>query len=339
MRFSAAAFALLAATPAAAQHAGHAGHGSAPAAEQPAAKPQPAAAKPKAEAGQDTHAGHETSPAASSQGAAAPAEADPHAGHNAEAAAAPVAAQTAAETPPPIPEDNAADGVYDRAAMERARQILRTEHGGGKFSMVLFDLAEVQANRHGENFLWDAQFWYGGDFHRLVIKSEGEGEFGGEVEHAEVQALWSRAIDPYFDFQAGVRYDVRPDPERAYAVIGVEGLAPYWFEVEAHAFLSNKGHVLARLKAEHDMRFTQRLILQPRAEVNLAAQTDRKLGIGSGFSDFEFGLRLRYEIVREFAPYVGVSHERLLGRTADFAREEGESRRSTSFVMGVRAWF
>src|SRR5690606_7160807 len=131
----------------------------------------------------------------------------------------------------------------------------------------------------------------------------------------EVQALYSRAIGPYFDLQAGVRHDIRPSPSRAYAVLGVEGLAPYWFEVEAHAFLSDKGDLFARVGASYDQLITQRLVIQPRAELNAAAQD--AAGVAGGLTDAALGVRLRYEVRREFAPYIGVSYERKIGGTAD----------------------
>ena len=128
-------------------------------------------------------------------------------------------------------------------------------------------------------------------------------------------------------------------PSRTYATVGFEGLAPYWFEVEGALFLSDKGDLLARAEAYYDQRITQRLILQPRAELNFAAQDDRRRGVGSGISDLELGLRLRYELAREFAPYVGVSWDRKLGDTARFARAAGEGASDTSLVAGVRFWF
>jgi copper resistance protein B len=136
-----------------------------------------------------------------------------------------------------------------------------------------------------------------------------------------------------------VRHDFKPDPSRTYGVLGIQGLAPYWFEVDAAGFVSNEGDVSARLEAEYDFLFTQKLILQPRTELNFAVQDVKELGIGSGLSTAELGLRLRYEIVREFAPYVGVSWTRLVGKTEDFARDEGEDVSSVSFVAGVPLWF
>ncbi|MFN3818421.1 copper resistance protein B [Blastomonas sp.] len=240
--------------------------------------------------------------------------------------------------PPPPPRADYADRIWGAEAMAPVRDALRREHGGMSFSQIMIDIAELQVRQGREGYRWEAEGWFGGDINRLVIKTEGEGSFGERIEDAELQALYSRAIGPYFNLQAGVRQDFEP-ASRTYAAFGIEGLAPYWFEVEAHGFVSTHGDVLARLSASYDQRITQRLILQPRAEFNLAAQDVRASGIGSGLSDAEFDLRLRYEIVREFAPYVGISHSAKLGRTADFARAAGEDPTVTSFVVGVRAWF
>lgn len=240
---------------------------------------------------------------------------------------------------PPVPTDYAADRVYSAANMAAARHHLYTMHGAQKFYQVMFNLAEYQVRKGRDGYRWDGEAWYGGDINRLWIKTEGEGDFGRGVGDAEVQALYSRAIGPYFNVQGGVRYDFKPNPSRAYAVLGIEGLAPSFFDVEAFAYLSNKGDVLVEFEGSYDQRITQRLILQPRAELNFAAQDVRENGIGSGLSTGELGLRLRYDIRREFAPYVGVSYERSFGDTARFARAEGDRRASTNFVLGVRTWF
>ena len=159
------------------------------------------------------------------------------------------------------------------------------------------------------------------------------------VDSAEIQLLYSRAVSPYFSLQAGVRQDIKPTPERTYATIGFGGLAPYWFEVSGAAFLSTKGEVLGRLEGYEDFRITQRLILQPRAELNLSAQNVPELGIGGGVTNLELGLRLRYEITRQFAPYVGLSFDQKFGATADYARARGERAGVPSLVFGVRTWF
>lgn len=216
----------------------------------------------------------------------------------------------------------------------------RAEEGEPLQYLVLADRLEYQTNEGDALFLWDAQGWLGGDYNKLWVKTEGEYLFGGNrFEEAETQALYSRAIARYWDVQAGVRQDFKPDPSRTYGVIGLQGLAPYWFEVDSAFFVSDKGDVTARIEAEYDLLFTQRLILQPRAELNFAFQDVEELGIGSGLSTAELGLRLRYEIRRELAPYIGVSWTRSIGNTADFARSDGEDPGKLSFVAGIRLWF
>jgi copper resistance protein B len=141
------------------------------------------------------------------------------------------------------------------------------------------------------------------------------------------------------NLELGVRHDFRIGPDRTYALAGVQGLAPYWFEVSAAAFLSGKGEFTARMEADYDLRLTQRLILQPNMQLDLAAQDVPELRLGSGLTKVEFGLRLRYEIVPELAPYVGFHYEQAIGRTADFRRADGVDVESLGMVAGVRFWF
>jgi copper resistance protein B len=204
---------------------------------------------------------------------------------------------------------------------------------------ALIDRLEMGYSDDIDTYVWDAQGWYGGDFDRLWIKTEGEGEQGKSPESAELQALFSRKFSPYWDWQLGVRYDFRPNPSRTQAVIGLQGLIPYKFEWDSALFVSEEGDVTARLEAEYDLRITQRLILQPRVEVNAAASDVPDLGLGSGINNSELGIRLRYEIRRELAPYIGISWEKLYGDTADIAESEGEDTSKTFFVVGLRAWF
>ena len=267
-----------------------------------------------------------------------PAASDLHAGHamGEEVPAPPVA------PPPPgalSGPAHAADAAFGPEAMAEAREELRREHGSIVTSKVMLDQVEAWIGKGRDGYLVEGEAWYGGDINKLWLKTEIEGEFGRSPEHAEVQALWSRAINPWWNLQAGIRYDVRPDPERAHLVLGIEGLAPYWFEIDAAAFISHKGDVTARFEAEYVQRLTQKLILQPRIEFDLAAQDVPELGIGSGLSTAELGLRLRYEIVPEFAPYVGVAYERAFGDTADFRRAAGDRAGGLNFLVGVRAWF
>ena len=241
--------------------------------------------------------------------------------------------------PPPPPKDHAADRFFDPAAMAASRAQLRREHGGEPWSMVMANLAEYQVRQHGGGYRWEGEASFGGDINRFYLKSEGEGSRRQGLEAAEIQALYSRAIGPYFNLQAGVRQDFRPSPDRTYATVGFEGLAPYLFELSGAAFLSTKGEVLGRLEGYEDFRITQRLVLQPRAELNLSAQDIPALGIGRGPTNLELGLRLRYEITRQVAPYIGVSYDRKFGATADFARARGERAGTPSLVFGVRTWF
>ncbi|MDB5684773.1 MAG: Copper resistance protein CopB [Sphingomonas bacterium] len=309
------AFALSIATPATAQHAGHT---------MPAAKPAPA--RPSAP---DPHAGH----------------AAPTSEPVAEATETPGQAATGTDlepgsaSAPTPPTDHHADLFWSPAAMARSRNQMHAEHGGQSFSMIMLNRAEVQPEGDGGILRWDGEAWFGGDIDRLTIKSEGEGRLGRPLDAVELQALYSHAVDAYWNLQAGVRHDFRPDPERSYATIGIEGLAPYWFEVEAALFLSDKGDLLGRIEGYYDQRITNRLILQPRAELNFAAQDVAENGIGAGLSDAELGLRLRYEIRREFAPYVGLSWERKIGDTARYARRQGDGRTSAGAVFGLRFWF
>ena len=240
--------------------------------------------------------------------------------------------------PPPVPVANAADAFYDPQAMEMGRHHLREFHGAQKLFQVLNNITEYRAGG-ADGYGWESEGWYGGDINRLWFKTEGEGAFGESIESAEVQALYSHAIDPYWNVQGGIRYDFKPNPSRVYATVQLEGLAPSFFDVEGALFLSNKGELMARASGWYDQRITQRLILQPRVELDLAAQNSREIGVGAGLTEAEIGLRLRYDIRREFAPYIGVQYQRAFGRTARYQRDEGEDVGGFQFLVGVRTWF
>ena len=219
--------------------------------------------------------------------------------------------------------------------------LLRAEMPGDITSwLISADRLEYQSNEGEAQFVWEADAWYGGDYNKLWLKTDGEKSLTSNVlEEAEFQALYSRAIDSFWDAQIGLRHDFKPDPSRNYAAFGFQGLAPYWFEVEATGFVSEEGDVSARLEAEYELLITQRLIFQPRFETNIAIQDVPELGIGSGINDVEIGARLRYEIVREFAPYIVISWNQKLGQTADYAREDNEDTGTTSFIAGLKLWF
>ena len=205
-------------------------------------------------------------------------------------------------------------------------------------TFVEADRLEARLDDGDEGLLLDAQGWIGTDAGKLWWKAEGDGRTGGGVESAEIQALYSRMITPFFDLQLGVRQDLAPDAVRTHAVVGIQGLAPYWFEVDAALFLAHTGDVTARVEAEYDLLLTQRLVLQPRTEVRGAFQDVDDLGIGAGLSSAELGLRLRYEITRRVAPYVGVSWHRRFGGTAEAARAGGQDAGSRAVVAGIRLW-
>jgi copper resistance protein B len=240
--------------------------------------------------------------------------------------------------PPAWTGDYAADRAFDPHAMAHARAMAREEMGGMRFSKVMLNLFEYQTGGRPNGYRWDGQAWFGGDINRLVVRSEGEGGVKDGLEAGEVQALYSRAVSRYVDLQGGLRQDFAP-VGRTYLTLGAQALLPWWLEVEGALFVATTGEVLARAEGTYDLRLTQRLVLQPRAELNFAAQDTAATRTGSGLSNAELGLRLRYEVRREFAPYVGVSWDRRVGRTADFVRAAGEDPAATRFVVGLRTWF
>lgn len=202
---------------------------------------------------------------------------------------------------------------------------------------MLLDRLEYRVQKGADAQFWDAQGWYGGDYNKLWLKSEGQ-TVAGRISDADQQVLFARRIAPFWHLQGGLRSEVRPGPTQNYGVLAIQGLAPYWFNVEASAFFRG-GNVSGRLEVEYDQLITQRLILQPRFDSEFSTQADPIRGVGRGIQDMEFGLRLRYEIQREFAPYVGVAWSRKLGDTADLARSQGEGVRQVRLIIGVRAWF
>lgn len=206
-------------------------------------------------------------------------------------------------------------------------------------TFVQADRLEGRASEAERGYLFDLQGWVGTDASKFWAKIEGDGLVGGEPGELEVQALYSRMVSPFFDLQLGVRQDASADEPRTHAVVGIQGLAPYWFEIDAAAFVSHTGDVTARVEAEYELLFTQRLVLQPRIELNAAFQDVEALGLGAGLSSAEAGLRLRYEIRREVAPYVGISWQRAYGGTADAARAAGAGVAGTSVVAGLRLWY
>ena len=234
--------------------------------------------------------------------------------------------------------EHAADQIFDPRAMATARAYNHRMHGAMATGMVLGERLEVRLTDGEDAWLWDVSGWYGTATDKVVFKSEGEGEVSGGIEDAEVQLLWGHAIGPFVDLQAGVRVDVEPE-RRAHLVVGGAGLAPYIIHFDAALFLSDRGDLTGRVEAEHDMKLTQRLILQPRMEIDFALQDIPERGVGAGVPEIAVGARLRYEIVREFAPYLGVEYEAATGHTADLIRAAGGDPDGFAIVAGVRFWF
>lgn len=213
-------------------------------------------------------------------------------------------------------------------------------HNNLPFGYAIFNQNELRTRGADQTWRWDAEGWYGGNINRLWMRSEGSLDtHSGQFDDTEAQILYSHAVSPYFNLQAGMRYAFEPSPSRGSAVIGIDGLAPLYWEFGAFAFIGSNGHHAARIEASYDLLLTQRLVLQPQFEIDFQAKDDAMRGLGRGLSDLDSGLRLRYEITRKFAPYIGVAYERKYGATADFARIAGERVERARLVAGVRLWF
>lgn len=305
----------------------------------------------------DPHAGHQMTPAPATGNAppSSPPAADPHAGHTMPATPAPSGdhaqhggapssgAQSPAamdhgsmqggKAPPDARDPHAYSGGYDFGPYQL--HMMGEEH---RILSVLFDRLEATRSDNNSENAYDVEAWYGYSYNRAVIKAEGEVD-AGRVREARTELLWGHAIAPYWDTQLGLRYDSGVGPNRSWLAFGVQGLAPYWFETEATAYLGEDGRAALRVDAEYEVLFTQRLILQPRVEANWYSKDDRERDLGSGITGASAGVRLRYEIRREFAPYVGIERAIKFGETADIARAAGEDTSETRVVAGVRVWF
>ncbi len=205
--------------------------------------------------------------------------------------------------------------------------------------LTKFNLEQLEVHdADGSNpITWEAEAWVGKDINKLWFKTEGE-RTNGETEEFELQALYSRAIDPYWEFQVGVRKDFQPE-SRNWGVVGLKGLAPYYFETDVALFVGESGRSALRVQSEYELMLSQKTALSPEIELNFHGKDDEVIGVGSGLSDISLGLRLRHEFKREFAPYVGVEWTKKFGKTADFARDEGEDVSDTQLVLGIKAWF
>jgi len=216
---------------------------------------------------------------------------------------------------------------------------MRPVMDNGIYAHALLDQFEGRVGGPDAAFRWDGQAWVGTDYNKIWLKSEGFVQGNGRVEDGQNELLFDHAISTYFDLQGGLRSDLGSGTTRNWAAFGVQGLAPLFFDVEATGYISDQGHLAARLVASYDLLLTQRLILQPEAELNFYSKADPGQAVGPGLSNIDAGLRLRYEISRKFAPYVGVAYQGNYGQTASFVRREGLPVQGVRFVFGIRSWF
>jgi len=207
-----------------------------------------------------------------------------------------------------------------------------------RFGKVMLDQFEWRDAQEGDAGAWDAQAWYGGDYNKLWIKTEGE-RVAGITQGASVDVLFDRVVGRWWDAQGGIRQDFGRGPARTWLALGLQGLAPYWLDAEATFYVGEEGRTAVRLKADYDLLLTQRLILQPYGEANIYGKSDAEREVGSGLSDLELSLRLRYEVRREFAPYLGVGWFKRFGTTAGLARAAGEGSDEVRLVAGLHIWF
>jgi copper resistance protein B len=238
----------------------------------------------------------------------------------------------AAHVPPDPPQHPMGDMPYSHMAA------MMQMNDRALMGTLLFDQLEWRNAAEGNAVAWDAEGWYGGDTNKVWLRSEGE-RVGGRTQDARADLLWDHTFARWWSVQAGGRQDFGAGPGRTWAAIGVQGLAPYWFNAEATFYVGGQGRTAVRLKTEYELLVTQRLILQPEGEANLYGKSDPARELGSGLSDLEIGLRLRYEVRREFAPYIGVVWSRQFGGTADRVRQSGGNPSDVQFVAGLRAWF
>jgi copper resistance protein B len=267
------------------------------------------------------------SPADSSR----PAGSHDHPEHGQEQAAE--TAKPAAPLPPFIPPLTDEDR---RAAFPDVEG--HTVHDQAVHYLAMFDRLEWQPAAGGTPLDVDAKGWVGRDRDRLWLRAEG-GADDGRLEEAQAHVLFGRQFSRWWDAVAGIRQDFRPGRAQTWAAIGVQGLAPYWFEVEATAYVGASGRTEARFEVEYELLLTNRLVLQPLLEVHVAGKSDPERRVGAGLRTTEAGMRLRYEFRREIAPYVGVTWNRTYGETGDFAEAAGEDTEGARLVTGVRIWF
>jgi copper resistance protein B len=234
-----------------------------------------------------------------------------------------------------LAQDQAMNEMQDVSSREMSRTMEMND--AAAFGKLLVDQLEWRRGDGAEGPAWDAWGWYGTDYDKLWFRTEGV-RIGSVTEDARAELLWDRIFSRWWSVQTGVRHDFGDGPSRNWLALGVQGLAPYFFQIEATAYVGDAGRTAVRFRAQYELLFTQRLILQPELEVNAYGKDDPERQIGAGFSDLQLGLRLRYEIRREFAPYLGVAWFRNLGKTADMVRAAGNDPSVVQILAGIRFW-
>lgn len=278
-----------------------------------------------------------------------------HDGHHGAHESTPAPAQESMPSPTPAPTSGMDPAAHSAMSAPATADEPRDPHAyadGYGFSQLpmrhedmamnyhLIRLDQLERSRTDDRTVTRYELFvsYGGDIDRGVIRADGE-VAGGTLDEASTELLWSRAVAPFWNALTGLRYDSGEGPDRTWFALGIQGLAPYWFEVDATAYVGDQGRSAVTVEAEYELLFTQRLVLQPRIEATAYGQRDNERAIGPGLSSAAAGLRLRYEIRREFAPYIGVEWAATFGATAELARDAGDESAETRAVAGVRAWF
>lgn len=243
--------------------------------------------------------------------------------------------------PPPEPGKEIRKIAEDAPGKPQENFGVVSMHDNEPFFQVIGDRLEHRSDGDKQIALWDLDAWYGGDYNKFYVESEGKWNTDkDEPETVSMEAFWNHTIRSFWDTQLGIRHDILKDKEdRSFLAAGVQGMAPYIFEVDATAYLSEDGDPSAIFEVERDFYFTQRIVVQPRFETEFAFTDVPEYNIGAGFTGVETGLRVRYEISRKFAPYIGVSYEQSLGETEDMLEAAGEDTSSTAFVAGLKFWF
>lgn len=285
-----------------------------------------------------SHMEHDAMPAAAGSSAVAPASTMDDMQHHHHPQATTSERDTAASTPAPDrkPSGERSPDYSDGIAHGPMKGMDMADDQ--PLGMLRIDQLEYTHGKDADGMAWDAQAWYGNDIDKLWLRSEGQRN-DGHAAHGDAEVLWNHAVAAFWDVQSGLRHDFGEGPDRTWAAFGVQGLAPYWFELQATAYVGASGRTAARFRADYDLRFTQRLILQPQLELDLYGRDDPARRVGSGLSEARASLRLRYEIRRRFAPYIGVVWTRRYGATAGYARQDGIEVLDRQFVAGLRFWF